>query len=168
MTEKELIDLGKSKVRNNKDLLALFKGFFRESFGRDARCTGCTGFKDFDLLKSKYYPTKNPTRQMQVSRHTVLYPRERILAYLKNGKVYRAKGSSITDNFLEEFLKYGNEKVYPNFRKMVIPLLEKEVEAKAKPAKMPNKDVYSQTDKPKPKPKPTTRKKRSPKKKKDE
>src|SRR5690554_574359 len=112
MTEKELIDLGKGKVRNNKQLLALFKGFFRESFGREAGCPTCGGnFPDFDLLREKYYPTKSRTA-MRLTKYKVLYPREKILAYLKNGRVYRSRVSTLTDEFLSEFLKYASPKVY--------------------------------------------------------
>lgn len=157
MTEKDLIDLGKNKVRNNKDLLALFKGFFRESFGRDARCTGCSGFKDFDLLREKYYPQKKRTL-MQVTKYKVLYPRQKVLSYLKNGKVYRTRVTGLSDEFLDDFMRYGNEKVYPNFRKMILPI------EKPKPEVKEPEPIAEE----KPIPKPRAKKKRSPKKKKDE
>lgn len=166
MTAKELLSLSKGKVRNNKELLALFKVFFREHFGREPSCTGCTGFKDFDLFREVYFPTKTRTK-MRVTKYKVLYPREKILSYLKNGKVYRSRVSHLTDEFLSEFLKYGNQKVYQGFKRMILPLadvsqnVEKEVE----------NDVASETIEleamPKQK-KPRAKKARSPKKKKDE
>lgn len=149
MTAKELLSLSKNKVRNNKDLLALFKVFFREHFDREPSCTGCTGFKDFDLFKEVYFPTKTRTK-MRVTKFKVLYPREKILSYLKNGKVYRSRVSHLTDEFLSEFLKYGNQKVYQGFHKMILPLVEEEVE--------PTREQR----------KPRAKKARSPKKKKDE
>lgn len=163
MTEKELIDLGKSRVKNDEHLLALFKGFFRESFGREASCTGCTGFKDFDLLREKHYPTKS-TITMRLTKYKVLYSREKILAYLKNGRVYRSRVSTLTDEFLAEFLKYASSKVYPNRDKMVI-LLEKEKPEPKKSVPVQNSDSENAaeiTEKPAPK------KRRSSKKKKDE
>ena len=158
MTEKELIDLGKSRVKNDKHLLALFKGFFLESFGREASCAGCTGFRDFDLLKEKYYPTKSRTA-MRLTKYKVLYPREKILAYLKNGRVYRSRVSTLTDEFLSEFLKYASQKVYPNYDKMIIQVIEEEPEFTEMPAieKAPKMES-----------KPRQKKRRSPKKKKDE
>ena len=166
MTAKELLSLSKNKVRNNKDLLALFKVFFREHFGREPSCTGCTGFKDFDLFKEVYFPTKTRTK-MRVTKFKVLYPREKILSYLKDGKVYRSRVSHLTDEFLSEFLKYGNQKVYQGFKRMILPLadisqdVEKEVE----------NDVLSEPVELKTTPKqrkPRAKKARSPKKKKDE
>lgn len=163
MTEKELIDLGKSRVKNDEHLLALFKGFFRESFGREASCTGCTGFRDFDLLREKHYPTKS-TITMRLTKYKVLYSREKILAYLKNGKVYRSRVSTLTDEFLAEFLKYASPKVYPNYDKMVVRLAgETKEPKKSAPAQKSNSENAAEiTEKPAPK------KRRSSKKKKDE
>src|SRR5690606_326619 len=163
MTEKELIDLGKSRVKNDEHLLALFQGFFLESFGREASCTGCTGFKDFDLLREKHYPTKS-TITMRLTKYKVLYSREKILAYLKNGKVYRSRVSTLTDAFLAEFLKHASSKVYPNRDKMV-NLLEKEKPEPKKPvpAQKSNPENAAEITE-----KPAKRKRRSSKKKKDE
>ena len=166
MTAKELLSLSKNKVRNNKELLALFKVFFREHFGREPSCTGCTGFKDFDLFKEVYFPAKTRTK-MRVTKYKVLYPREKILSYLKNGKVYRSRVSHLTDEFLSEFLKYGNQKVYPGFKRMILPLadISQNVETEVK------NDVLSEPVELKTTPKqrkPRAKKARSPKKKKDE
>lgn len=97
---------------------------------------------------------------MQVTRYKVLYPREKVLSYLKGGKVYRTRVTGLSDEFLDDFMRYGNEKVYPNFRKMVLVIEKPKPEVKE-----PEPEPIAEE---KPAPKPRVKKKRSPKKKKDE
>ena len=63
--------------------------------------------------------------------------------------------TGLSDEFLDDFMRYGNEKVYPNFRKMVLAI------EKPKPEVKEPEPIAEE----KPAPKPRVKKKRSPKKK---
>lgn len=136
MEVNELLNLGKSKVRSNKELSNLFKGFFIDVFGSEPKI--CCSFSDFNLLRSYY---SKPSEKMMLTKYKVLFSRDKILSYLKSGKVYRIRASHATDSFLDEFVKHANKRVYPNVDKMV-ELIESKPRVK-KPVMTFTEDVKS-------------------------
>lgn len=111
MTIEELIKTGKEKVRGNAVLLNAYKKVFKEKFGREPDCAGCTFTTDWARLTN---PSIQPQKKHAMSNKTFdLIHQGKIYSYdvfdkkTKRTKRVRAYGNLMTEDFATAYLING-------------------------------------------------------------
>jgi hypothetical protein len=151
MTKEELIQLGKQKIRKEKDLMLAYIQLFQNQFGYKPDCAGCTFNSDWNkfiqtsgsihINNIKFKPM-NDTRKYKIKR----FYRHEILTYKENGRPRRVYGKDMTDEFAEKYLTTGTlEEIEERKKKFeIIPEDEqeekKEETKKAAPKKQETKE----------------------------
>ena len=109
----DLIKAGKNQVRNNSDLMTAYIQLFKEKFGREPDCAGCTFHNDWNRLINN----SNPTNQEIMSDTNITFQlrdKNKIYSYdfkHKNGRMIRTRvyGNLMTEEFAEKYLTEGSE-----------------------------------------------------------
>lgn len=110
MTIEELKQLGKMQVRNDANLLKAYIQVFKEKFGKEPNCTGCTFDSDWNELIN---PTHAKTQTMSNTTFK-LFDNNEIYTYRKTNKAgvtlpVRTYGYLMTEEFAEAYLTEGTE-----------------------------------------------------------
>lgn len=102
MTKEELILQGASKVRNDKNLLALYVELFKAQFGYKPVCAGCTFSTDW----KKFISTNNKTHPI-MQKSFIVKDGHKIHTYKKDKQTFRMYGYNMTEEFAQEYLTNG-------------------------------------------------------------
>ncbi|RMZ58959.1 hypothetical protein D1632_15450 [Chryseobacterium nematophagum] len=110
----DLIKAGKSQVRNTADLMTAYIGLFKEKFGREPDCAGCTFNNDWNRLIT-YSNQKNQKIMLDPNITFQLRDKSKIYSYdfqHKNGRMIRTRvyGHMMSEEFAEKYLTEGNER----------------------------------------------------------
>ena len=112
MTIEELILIGKERVRSNPALLDTYKSLFKEKFGREPDCAGCTFNRDWVQLTSN---TPIITQTVMSNKTFDLINQGKIYSYdIHDKKTNRTKrirtyGNKMTEDFASAYLTNGTE-----------------------------------------------------------
>lgn len=106
----ELLNMDASKVRGNSNLMRIYIDFYKEAFGVEPNCAGCTFKKDFNKLK-KHYAQDNQKniKVMETKQATFKYkrPQGKILSYKSGNATVRRYDNLLTEEFVIGYLTNG-------------------------------------------------------------
>lgn len=110
MTKQELIEIGKDKVRGDKNLMLIYIQMFKKQFGYEPDCISCHFNSDWQKFTrtntKKIITVKNNI--MNENKYEVKGPfRNSILTYYEDGIPRRLYGNAITDEFAKKYLSVG-------------------------------------------------------------
>ena len=121
MTAEELIKLDASEVRSSSSLMSIYKDVFKQTFGREPLCAGCTFKNDFQRLIN-HYSQNNPNIKIMKENKTFELKRQylhELFSYTKYDEkkarpvTYRNYGYGLTDGFVKElFASKTEEEVF--------------------------------------------------------
>lgn len=133
MSDKEFIELGSRKIRNNENLMAFYLDLFYQYFGRKPNCAGCSFSGDFKRLKRKILSNK-PKKSIKMRKKkkgTYVLKKKyygKILSYKNSeGRIIRRYGVDIDDEFAENFLKSNFGKLTKKEKQEMFEVQKKEV-----------------------------------------
>ena len=112
MTIEELILIGKEQVRSNAGLLESYKKLFKEKFGREPDCAGCTFNRDWVRLTSNV-TTPNPTvmsnKTFDLINQGKIYSYDILDKKTNRTKRVRTYGNKMTEDFASAYLTNGTD-----------------------------------------------------------
>lgn len=144
MTVEDLILIGKEKVRSDEYLLNTYKMLFKEKFGREPDCAGCTFAHDWVRL----------TNQNTISNYTIMP--NTTFDIINKGKIYsydifdkktnrtkrvRSYGNVMTEDFANAYLTNGTAEEIAARKKEFRTLPESLIEDKEDIAKLTVKEL---------------------------
>lgn len=114
MTRHELISIGSHRVRNDENLMAFYLQEYKEIFGREPNCAGCTFKNDWKKFENHVRLNTNKTITVMADQKKTfeLNAKERntIFTYVEDGRPVRSYGYKMTEDFAEKLLSTGTEK----------------------------------------------------------
>lgn len=127
MTVEELIKAGKSSVRNSPALMAQYKILFKQVFGREPDCAGCTFNRDWERLAN------NSQKKLQVMSDKTFRLKKPGIIYsldiedkkLKRTIRRRVYGNIMSEDFANDFLSIGSKSEIEERKKLFAVLPEK-------------------------------------------
>ncbi|TWP27084.1 hypothetical protein ETU09_08160 [Apibacter muscae] len=127
MTREELIHIGKQKVRNNESLLLAYIDLFEKQFGYKPNCMSCSFNSDWDLFVKSTKNNNSSYLKMKNNKYKInRLLSQKIFTYIKDRRTYRIYGNQMTDEFAENYLKYGTEQELEDRKKEFETLVETE------------------------------------------
>lgn len=116
MEVKDLVKKSSQEVRGNSNLMAIYIKYFKEYFGHEPNCAGCTFANDFTRLKrvvlsgcsqeQKISRTKKQSK-METKTFKLKKVEGKILSYKKNGKTIHFYDNNMTEQLAVEYLTHG-------------------------------------------------------------
>lgn len=121
MTYKELLSYNKGEIRSNSTLTFFFISAYKSVFGIVPSCAGCSINSEFaNLVKEikkqgieeNIIEENQNISKMENKNKTFVFAsnfNEPMIAYVKNGRVYRKHTNKVTDEFAREYLANGTD-----------------------------------------------------------
>lgn len=106
----ELVNMDASKVRGDSNLMRIYINLYKEAFGVEPNCAGCTFKKDFNKLKKHYTQDYQKTiKVMERKEATFKYkrPQGKILSYKSGNATVRRYDNLLTEKFVIGYLTNG-------------------------------------------------------------
>lgn len=116
MEVKELIQKSSQEVRGSSNLMTIYIKFFKEYFGHEPNCAGCTFANDFTRLKrvvlsggSKEQQTARTKKHRAMGEKTFKLKKTegKILSFKKNSKTIHFYDNNMTEHLAVEYLTNG-------------------------------------------------------------
>jgi hypothetical protein len=131
MTDKELMSLDSQRVRHDENLMRLYIDLFRRIFYREPNCAGCTFSDDWRKLKAHITTPEiqgtNLNTMSNITFEIVGTNRNKIHRFVDSkGKVHRAYGWSMTEDFAQKFLASAKDEEELAQRKRIFKVLPSE------------------------------------------
>lgn len=143
MTAEELILIDSSKVRRDSNLMLFYVRTFLKEFGYLPNCAVCNFNSDWIKLVRKINGEENLVtlqKHKKMATFILKRPEGKILAYKKDGKTYRKYDTSLTEEFVIEYLSNGTEEELSERKKLFSKLPKTETkEEKPKTGRKRNK-----------------------------
>lgn len=115
----EFVRLDPNKIRRDKELMQLYVNFYEAAFSFLPNCVGCsfkTGLKKLARYANgagKKTITYNQTSKTMERTFTLKNQfKLKILTYKKGGRVHRAYGYNMTEEFAKELVEAGKSEVF--------------------------------------------------------
>lgn len=127
MTLEELVNKTPEEIRVNETLMGFYISNYEIIFGVKPNCAGCSlkndfgKFKSYVLSKSEKINSMNENQTFKLKKGLS----DKILTYKKGLQTFRAYGNKATDDFIKEFLMFG-EKEELELRKDLFDVLPKD------------------------------------------
>lgn len=159
----ELIKKESHEVRRNPNLMTLYISYFKQYFGSEPACAGCTFANDWLKFIRAVQGGANPkTTNVKINSMENTFKLKKtegkILAYRANGKKHRLYDNRLTEDFVTAYLTNGTEEEIQERKKLFAVLPESMREKKDEaPAQEPEAKIEAEA---KEKPTKKTRKKR--------
>lgn len=131
MEVKDLVKKSSQEVRGNSNLMAIYIKYFKEYFGHEPSCAGCTFANDFTRLKravlngGKISRTKKQGK-METKTFKLKKVEGKILSYKKNGKTIHFYDNNMTEQLAVEYLTHGTPEQIEE-RKKLFAILPKSI-----------------------------------------
>lgn len=128
MTEIEIIEKGKHKVRKNSSLMLFYIEAFKAKFGYKPACAGCTFNSDWEkfVRGNKSAESKKFVDDVEKT-FRLKKPSADIFMYRKDGKPYRMYGNKLTEHYVVEYLTHGTPEEITK-RKELFAILPKQLQ----------------------------------------
>lgn len=134
MEVKDLVRKSSQEVRGNSNLMAIYIKYFKEYFGHEPNCAGCTFANDFTRLKrvvlsggsqEQKSRTKKQSK-MEIKTFKLKKVEGKILSYKKNGKTIHFYDNNMTEQLAVEYLTHGTPEQIEG-RKKLFSILPKSI-----------------------------------------
>jgi hypothetical protein len=144
MEVKDLVKKSSQEVRGNSNLMAIYIKYFKEYFGHEPNCAGCTFANDFTRLKrvvlsggSQEQQIARIKKQSKMDTKTFKLKKTegKILSFKKNGRTIHFYDNNMTEHLAVEYLTNGTPEQIEERKKLfailpyaiTAPIKEKEV-----------------------------------------
>lgn len=123
MEVKDLVKKSSQEVRGNSNLMAIYIKYFKEYFGHEPNCAGCTFANDFTRLKrvvlsgGKISITKKQSK-METKTFKLKKTEGKILSYKKNGRTIHFYDNNMTERLAVEYLTNGTPEQIEDRKKL--------------------------------------------------
>src|SRR5690606_18195970 len=123
MEVKDLVKKSSQEVRGNSNLMAIYIKYFKEYFGHEPSCAGCTFAENFTRLKrvvlngGKISRTKKQSK-METKTFKLKKVEGKILSYKKNGKTIHFYDNNMTEQLAVEYLTNGTPEQIEDRKKL--------------------------------------------------
>ena len=116
MEVKDLVKKSSQEVRGNSNLMAIYIKFFKEYFGHEPNCAGCTFANDFTRLKrvvlsggskGQQIARAKKHRAMETKTFKLKKTEGKILSFKKSGRTIHFYDSNMTEHVAVEYLTHG-------------------------------------------------------------
>lgn len=115
MEVKELIQKSSQEVRGNSNLMAIYIKYFKEYFGHEPNCAGCTFANDFTRLKRVVLSGGSQKQQIaRTKKHKAMEKtfklkktEGKIFSFKKNSKTIHFYDNNLTEDVAVEYLTHG-------------------------------------------------------------
>lgn len=127
----DFIKLSSQQVRNSPSLLAIYVDLYKQQFGYEPSCYGCSANSEFNKLKrSLINGITKPTTKLLIMEKTfqLRQVKGEILTYKNEGKTVRQYDNRMTEEFAIGFLTHGTDEQISE-RKKMFKILPKELDA---------------------------------------
>lgn len=127
MEVKDLVKKSSQEVRGNSNLMAIYIKYFKEYFGHEPNCAGCTFANDFTRLKrvvlsgGSQEQQKSRTKKqgkMETKTFKLKKVEGKILSYKKNGKTIHFYDNNMTEQLAVEYLTNGTPEQIEDRKKL--------------------------------------------------
>lgn len=123
MEVSELIKLDSNKVRRDSNLMAFYIEAFKLKFGYAPNCAGCTFNSDWKKLINAFNNAEKgvilSSNKLDMDKNFKLKKiQHKIFAYHYMGKTYRLYDKNFTNEFVENFLKFGTQEEISERKKL--------------------------------------------------
>jgi hypothetical protein len=108
LTKQELILKGNSSVRANHSLLLSYIELFKSEFGYIPQVPCCGNMHEWEKFKNSNNLKKN-TKMESVEKTFKVKDIHKIFSYVKKEIREYCRGSVLTEEFVKDYLSYGNE-----------------------------------------------------------
>src|SRR5690606_10060390 len=151
MEVKDLVKKSSQEVRGNSNLMAIYIKYFKEYFGHEPSCAGCTFANDFTRLKRVVLSGGSQEQKSRTKKQSKMETKTfklkkvegKILSYKKNGKTIHFYDNNMTEQLAVEYLTHGTPEqieerkklfsILPNALIKTIEVKEEVVEATEQP-----------------------------------
>src|SRR5690606_15767876 len=115
MEVKDLVKKSSQEVRGNSNLMAIYIKYFKEYFGHEPSCAGCTFANDFTRLKRVVLSGGSQEQKSRTKKQSKMETKTfklkkvegKILSYKKNGKTIHFYDNNMTEQLAVEYLTHG-------------------------------------------------------------
>ena len=127
MTVEELIKAGKSSVRNSPALMAQYKILFKQVFGREPDCAGCTFNRDWERLVNNSPQNLEimSEKTFRLKKPGIIYSYDVEDKKLKRSFRKRVYGNIMSEDFANDYLTIGSAQEIEERKKQFAVLPEK-------------------------------------------
>lgn len=126
MTVDELIKAGKSSVRNSPALMAQYKVLFKQVFGREPNCAGCTFNRDWERLTNSNNKIEIMSdKTFRLKKPGIIYSLDIEDKKFKRTIRKRVYGNIMSEEFANDFLTIGSKAEIEERKKLFAVLPER-------------------------------------------